>query len=170
MDVPVLVISGLVGAGKSTVGRLAAQALQERDIPYALVDLEWLNEAWPRPADDPWNGRLASRNLAAMWANFSASGADRLIVCATVEDRSHLAWIEAAVPGAACTVAWLDAPVDLVQARVRRRQPDPDWSLAADSDLVARVDVDTVADFIVDNADRDPLEVAESMLRQVGWI
>lgn len=170
MGIPVLVISGLVGSGKSTTGRFAAHALRERDIPYALVDYEWLSESWPRPADDPWNGGTAYLNLAAMWRNFSESGADRLIVCQTIERRSYLSGITGAVPNAECTLVWLRAPLDTVLARIRARQPDPDWYLETAKHLAEEIDPSLVADLVVDNAARPPLEVAEDILRQVGWI
>lgn len=165
-----LVISGPVGCGKSTTGRLAAHVLRERNIPYGLVDYEWLAESWPRPGDDPWNGRVAYLNLAAMWRNFSEIGADRLIVCQTIERRSDLARIDVAIPGAECILVWLSAPLETVLARIRARQPDPDWYEDAAKHLAERGDPSQVADLVVDNAARSPLEVAEDILRQVGWI
>lgn len=170
MGIPVLVISGLVGSGKSTTGRLAAHVLRERGIPYALVDYEWLAESWPRPVDDPWNGRVAYLNLAAIWRNFSASGADRLIVCQTIEQRSSMAGITGAVPDAECTLVWLRAPLETVFARIRSRQSDPDWYLDAAKQMAEKIEPSQVADLVVDNAGRLPLEVAEDILRQVGWI
>ena len=38
-DVPVLVITGAVGAGKSTVAAEASSLLREAAVPHALVDL-----------------------------------------------------------------------------------------------------------------------------------
>jgi adenylylsulfate kinase len=170
VGVSVLVISGVVGSGKSTTGRLAAHVLRERNIPYALVDYEWLAESWPRPADDPWNGQVAYRNLAAMWQNFSENGSDRLIVCQTITERSHLVGISAAVPDAQCTVVWLRASLDTVLARIRARQPDPDWYIDAAKHLAGQIDPSQVADFVIDNNARSPLEVAEEMLGLVSWI
>ena len=170
MGIPVLVISGVVGSGESTTGRLAAHVLRERDVPFALVDYEWLAESWPRPVGDPWNGRVARLNLAAMWRNFSEAGADRLIVCQTMEQRSHLANIEAAVPDAECTLVWLSAPLDTVCARIRARQPDPDWYMDEAKRLLGQIDVLQSADLVVDNATRSPNEVAQEILQHMGWI
>lgn len=98
------------------------------------------------------------------------SGADRLIVCQTIEQRSHLAGISAAVPDAECSVVWLRAPLETVLARIRARQPDPDWYLNAAIHLLAQIDPLQVADLVVDNATRGPLEVAEEILQHLGWI
>src|SRR5580698_9614318 len=75
--VPVLVITGPVGVGKSTIAAEAAWLLRQADVPHALVDLDRIEQSWPVPADDPGNERVSHRNLACMWANFRQAGADR---------------------------------------------------------------------------------------------
>src|ERR1700756_1352350 len=88
--VPVLVITGPVGVGKSTVPNEAAWLLPQADVPPALVDLDRIEQCWPVPADDPWNERVSHRNLACMWANFRQAGADRLILVCVLGARSLL--------------------------------------------------------------------------------
>src|SRR6266516_3641332 len=88
--VPVLVLSGAVGSGKSTIGRSVARQLRQADISHALVDQEWIAYSWPVPADDPWNERVAAQNLACAWVNFRAAGAQRLVLCRVLEARSQL--------------------------------------------------------------------------------
>ena len=68
--VPVLVITGPVGVGKSTIAAEAAWLLRQADVPHALVDLDRIEQCWPVPTDDPGNERVSHRNLACMWANF----------------------------------------------------------------------------------------------------
>ena len=50
--VPVLVLSGSVGSGKSTIGRCVARMLRDGDVPHALVNHEWLAYSWPAAPDD----------------------------------------------------------------------------------------------------------------------
>jgi adenylylsulfate kinase-like enzyme len=129
--VPVLLITGPVGVGKSTIAAEAAWLLRQADVPHALVDLDRIEQCWPVPADDPWNERVSHRNLACMWANFRQAGADRLILTRVLETRSLLRRVTKAVPGAQITVVRLRAPLAVLHQRVRSREAsDPDWFLA----------------------------------------
>jgi hypothetical protein len=127
-SVPVLLITGPVGVGKSTVAAQAAWLLREANVPHALVDLAWIEQCWPVPADDPWNERLSHRNLASLWANFREAGADRLILVRVLEARSLLRRVAEAVPGAEITVVRLRAPLAVLHTRIRSREAsDPGW-------------------------------------------
>ena len=121
LSVPVLVLSGAPGSGKSTIGRLMARRLREADLSHALVDHEWPAYGWPVPADDRWNERIVAHNLTCVWSNFRAAGASRLIYCRVLEIRSLLRHVEHAVPGAAATVVHLRAPLTLIHQRLRER-------------------------------------------------
>ena len=170
-SVPVLVITGPVGVGKSTVAAQAAWLLREADVPHAVVDLPWTGQCWPVPADDPWNERLSHRNLACMWANFREAGADRLIVVRVLEARSLLRRVSEAVPGAEITVVRLRAPVAVLHQRIRSREAgDPSWFLDAATHTAQVLEQASVEDVIADNQDRSAAVVAHDILRRVGWL
>lgn len=169
--VPVLLITGPVGVGKSTVAAEAARLLREANVPHALVDLAWIEQCWPVPADDPWNERLTHRNLACMWANFRQAGADRLLLVRVLEARSLLRQVVEAVPGAEVTVVRLRAPLAVLQARIRSREAsDPSWFLGAATHTAKVLEQARVEDHLVDNEDRPVAAVAEEVLRRVGWL
>ena len=170
LNVPVLVLTGPVGVGKSTVASEAARLLREAHVSYALVDLPRIGEAWPPPADDPWNERLIHCNLASMWPNFRAAGASRLLICRVLECRSLLRYIADAVPGSDIKVVRLRAPLALLHERLSARQsPRPaDWYVNAATYLVERMERSHVEDHLVDNDGRLPYEVAQDVLRCVG--
>jgi hypothetical protein len=170
-SVPVLLVTGPVGVGKSTVTAEAARLLREANVPHALVDLAWIGQCWPVAADDPWNERLLHRNLTCMWANFHEAGADRLILARVLEARSLLRHVVEAVPGARVTVIRLWAPLGVLQARIRSREAgDPRWFLDAAAYTADALEQAGVEDHLVDTEDRPVTDVAEELLRLVGWL
>jgi hypothetical protein len=169
--VPVLVITGPVGVGKSTIAAEAAWLLRQADVPHALVDLDRIEQSWPVPADDPGNERVSHRNLACMWANFRQAGADRLIFARVLETRSLLRRVTVAVPGAQITVVRLRAPLAVLHERIRSREAsDPDWFLHAATHTAEVFERARVEDHLVDNENRPAAVVAGEVLHRVGWL
>ena len=169
--VPVLVITGPVGAGKSTIAVQAATLLREADVPHGLVDLDWIEQCWPVPADDPENERVSHRNLACMWANFRQAGADRLILARGLHDRRPLQRLTEAVPGARITVVRLRAPLAVLHERIRSREAsDPGWYLDAATHAAQVLEHADFEDHLVDNENRPATVVAAEVLHRVGWL
>lgn len=108
-DVPVLVVTGPVGVGKTTVALAASELLDQRGISHALVDADWLRWRYPRSSHDPFETALGLRNLAAVWANYRAAGAGRLILADVMESREAVTAYLSAVPGAEVVVVRLCA-------------------------------------------------------------
>jgi hypothetical protein len=78
--VPVLLISGPVGAGKAPIASEIGTLLRDANLRHAIADLAVIGRVLAGPADDPWNEQLIHRNLAAMWRQFRRAGANRLVL------------------------------------------------------------------------------------------
>ncbi len=92
LGVPVLLITGPVSVGKSSVLSEITELLEAADVPFAAVDLDALSWCYPSPpGDDRFRSGLTLRNLAALWTNFRAAGAERLVVARVIESRDELA-------------------------------------------------------------------------------
>jgi hypothetical protein len=170
MTVPIIVITGTVGVGKSTIATAAHEILFERRIPHACLDIDWLRMSWPERGR--WNYDVAMANLASAWATFRDAGAERLIIVDVVEQRSSLKRYEDAVSGAAIQVCRLTAPAALREQRIGVREQGASlaWHLARSTELDAILDAANVADFVVDNGDRPMADVATEVLVKAGWI
>jgi hypothetical protein len=168
--VPVLLVTGPVGVGKTAVLHEADALLIETGIRHATVELEEIARCWSEGPESP-RGPLVSRNLAALWSNFLAAGASRLLLAGLLEQRSDLRLVEDAVPGAAVTVVRLHAPLSLLEERIRLREPgSPEGELDGARWWVEHLDQERVEDHVVETADRPVLEIAREVLRLAGWI
>ena len=171
-SVPVLIITGPVGVGKTSVAEEIFDELAALDIPHAVVDLDGLGLCWPFGSDDPFNQRMAMANLAAVWQNYRSAGAARLVIARVVETRGELADYRRAVPGAAIQVCLLAATKQTLRARVARRETGSSLeSLARRADELAGVMASSnVADFEVGTEDRALADIAQEVLRRAHWI
>jgi hypothetical protein len=121
--VPVLLVTGPVGVGKTVVTGEAATLLSEAGIPHALADLTVIGACWPPRADDRWNEELIHANLACMWRNFRRAGARRMLLCRVLEARGLLGRVTEAVPGADITVLSPVLFAGIVGSTGRGRRP-----------------------------------------------
>ena len=168
--VPLLIISGSLGTGKTTVLNEATDLLTEAGIPHAAIDLDALAVMHPRL--EPHGVGLLFANLASIWPNYAAAGAERLIVARVVEERAELERYRAAVPGAEIVVCRLTAPVSLMHERLRVREPGmyQEWALARAAELDGILARAGVEDFVVDNGPgRSVGDVAWEVLARAGW-
>ncbi|MGH2350730.1 MAG: hypothetical protein ACRDJN_03840 [Chloroflexota bacterium] len=83
--VPVLLLTGPVRAGKTSVAGEVSARLEQASIPHAVVDMDALRWCYPHPPDDPFGDeQVGLPNLAAVWSNFRAAGATRLVLAHVV--------------------------------------------------------------------------------------
>jgi gluconate kinase len=173
VSVPTFIVTGPVGVGKTTVADEMGYALRDANVPHATVDFDRLTACYPRPAeDDRWGNGIGLTNLAALWKNYQAAGARRLLIACVIEKRSDLDGFREAVPGADILVVRLRATPDTLQARVRKRSHGTgmEWDLNRAVELAALMDAQPVEDMLVDTEDRDPPTIARDILQRAGWL
>ncbi|HVM07520.1 MAG TPA: hypothetical protein VM345_03570 [Acidimicrobiales bacterium] len=171
VPVPVLLITGTVGAGKTTVAYEINDALAEMEVPNATIDLDALTAMWP--PSSRWNADLMFENLAALWPIYRAHGATRLVLAHVLEDGSEVDRYRAAIPGAEITTVRITGPEPVRLERLTRRMPEGpslDWHLARTVELEEILQQAAHEDFVVENDDRPVRDVALDVLRRAGWI
>lgn len=116
---------------------------------------------------------MAARNLGAVWRNFHASGARRLVAAGVVESPEVLAAYQAAVPGSRAVVCQLRAHPERLRSRMAARGRetgdgvDALWRRA--TQLSHALDRVGVADFTVDTDSLDVPAVARLVLTGADW-
>lgn len=167
-----VLITGTVGAGKTSTAEAVGQLLIERNVPHAVIDLDQLRSAWPGPEGDPFNHAIEIANLTSVAANYRAAGAVRLILAGVLEQRSARADYERAVNGSVRVVRLLARP-DELRERLRRRHADDAhdlaWHLERAPELTAILDRAQVADAEIDTTGRPISDVALAVLAAAGW-
>ena len=167
--IPVLVLNGSVGVGKTTIGHAISDVLVSARVPHAFVDRDALCVSWPQSGR--FNEDMANRNLAAVWKNFRAHDATRLIVAGVLESTHDVEALRGAVPGAAIIVCRLRASAAVREARLRAREHgvSREWHLARSVELETILGRVAVDDFSIENDGRTPVAVAHEVLARAEW-
>ena len=170
--VPVLVITGPVGVGKTTVGLEVSGQLDQASVAHAFVDVDALRWCYPRPTGDRFRAALAMQNLAAIWPNFQRAGARRLVLADVLESRAELRRIETAVPGAGVRVVRLRASPSALAARVQQREQGLARGRLVEraAELAQLMDRVQVEDLLVQTDERTISELASEIVSWSGWL
>lgn len=164
-DADGVLITGLYGSGKSSVAAEITYLLQQRQQPYALLDLDYLG--WV--ADHEMGYRIMLRNLAAVASNYRDEGIGVFVLAYFVRDRHALRSIREAL-GVPLRVVRLSVPFGEIERRLTedvtsgRRDDlrDAAASLAREEDV-------GLEDLALDN-DRPLDSVARDVMSWLGWL
>ncbi len=172
-DAEALFVSGTIAAGKTAVAGAAAGLLGDAGIPNAVIDLDWLCQAFPAPAVDPFHNELAFTNLTSIWPNYATLGIERLVVARVIESPRWRARAAASLPGVRISVARITASLETRRGRIVAREIDPRWRdrfLDRTVELEQTLDEQRIEDAVFDNDGATPREVARTLLEWAGWL
>jgi adenylylsulfate kinase-like enzyme len=173
MRIPVLLITGPVAVGKTSVVAEIADTLKVTGIHFAAVDFDALSYCYPpTPGDDRYRTKLTFRNLAAVWRNFRKAGAERLLLACVLESRDDLVRFRRAIPGADVTVVRLHAKAPALRERVDRREVGLGraWHRQRAVELAKIMDAAKVEDILVETDKRTISVIAREILERTGWL
>lgn len=170
---PVAVVTGTIGAGKSTIAALMSEILHERGVRHALVEVDWLGEVYPAPdPSDPYSNDLAMKMLSTIWPQYLEAGITRAIVTMTLENQQELDDLAAAMGQPPVTVVRLLASPETRKERIAAREFGSlkELFLEKTDEIEDKMDCFELGDVIVGNdKDRSPLETARDALEGLGW-
>ncbi len=168
---PALLITGTVGAGKTTTADAAGALLAEAGTPHAVIDLDELCRFWPAPAGDRFNFGLLMRNLRCVAAGHREAGARMLILAGVVETPEELRRCREAVGTGLAVCRLRTGPAELRRRLARRHRGDPDglrWHLDRHAELDAVLDRAGIAGTEVETDGLTAAEAAAAVLAAVG--
>jgi hypothetical protein len=165
-----LIITGTMGAGKTTVLGEASDILSSRHIAHAAIDLDALGIAHLPSA--PSNDGVMYRNLQSVCDNYASVGVRRLLLARALEDRAELELCRSIVSAANTVVCRLTASIETMRQRVETRESGISQRKYVDRVAKLNVILDRarLEDFTVTNENRSLTEVAHEMLVNAGWI
>ncbi len=164
-----VLVTGVYGAGKSTVVADIGALLGEHRVPYGLLDVDFL--AWFDVGQDRTVQRqVVLDNLRHVAASFLDHGARRLALAWSVGDAEQLTQVRAAV-GVPLRVVRLEVDEALVTARLA---DDPTEERAVDDLRVAREWLSTGRGVGLEDltlpGDRPVRETSRAVCAWLGWL
>ena len=167
-EVEGVLITGVYGAGKSSVAEEIANALEARGARFGAVDLDWL--MWfGVPGVEPENlRRVFLANLAAVVANYRDAGVIHFVLAGAVRDREEVGELEAAA-GIPLHVVRLVVSREQIEHRLKN---DPTSGRHGDLEVAREWLTRRVGEGIEDRAvtnDGPIAAVATAILDWLGW-
>jgi hypothetical protein len=165
-----LVITGGMGAGKTSVLGEASDILALRHIAHAAIEVDALGLAF-LPSAATTDGAMYS-NLRSVGDNYSALGVERFLLARAVEDHTQLNLCREIFSATDTAVCRLTASLETMLRRVQMREAGISQReyVARAAKLNVILDLARLEDFTVPKESRSLTDVASEMLVKVGWI
>jgi len=168
-----VILTGTVGAGKTTTLHALGAVLAERGVPHARIDADAVRQLHPAPPGDPFHQELELRHLGALSRSFRDAGARVVLVAAVVERAADVARYAEALGSRTPLLVRLTADPDAVRARLDVRHADDAdalaWHAARAPELAAVLDAAGLDAVLIDTTSRTPAEVAAAIADHGRW-
>jgi len=165
-----LIITGAMGAGKTSVLGEASDILESHHIAHAAIDVDALGLAYLPAASG--NDDVMHDNLRSVCDNYALLGVTRFLLARALESRAELDLYRGIVLATNTVVCRLSANIETMERRVKERE-----SGISQREYVARVaklnlilDRARLEDFSISSENRSITEVAHETLVRAGWI
>lgn len=169
LDAEAVVVTGVYGAGKSTVVADLGFVMEARGLTYGAIDVDWLG--WfDDGRDAAAHQQVVLANVRDLCLRYLDLGIRRLALARSVRDESALHDLRSAIP-APLRVVRLEVARPLVEERLSR---DPTEERRTDDLTVAmqwlRDGHGVGLEDLVVPGDQPPRRISHSIARWLGWI
>jgi gluconate kinase len=171
-DTHLVLISGSVGVGKTSVGQELSAQLEHGSISHTFVDLDNLAQTYPRPEDDPFGQILALENLKTVWSNAQTRGVQNLVITRVIESAEGARRVADTVGARRVKIVQLTASDDTLLQRVRRREigSGRSWHEIRALELSEKLSKADFPDLFVNTDQRPPRDIAREILEACNWL
>lgn len=166
----VLLISGTMGSGKTTVLGEMSDVLSQHGVHHAAIDMDTLGCGHlPGKASAD---HVMMDNLASVWRNYAAAGAHRVLLARAVETLDELTRITAAIPSNDMTIVRLTADRTTLQRRIAQREPGMNQNvfMKRATELDKILSTANLEHFVIVNDGQSMTEVAQDILMRAEWL
>ena len=165
-----LIITGTMGAGKTSALGEASDILSLKGITHAAIDLDSLGLAL-LPSTASTDGAMY-RNLQSFCENYSSLGVKRLLLARAIEDCAELELCKGIVSASNTVICRLTASIAVMEQRVRLRESGVSRQhyVARVAKLNTIIDRANLENFTITNENRPLNNVAHEILLKAGWI
>lgn len=170
--VHVVIVTGPVGAGKTTTMWTLGELLSAATVPHAVLDVDEVRAFHPTPPDDRFGLRLGRRNTAAVTANYLAEGARVLVLADVIEHSGDVDDYRRMLPGAEITVVRLYVPMETIFRRLETREPEATlaWYRHRAPELQAIMERERIGDLVITVGQRTPADVAAEIASRLALV
>jgi predicted kinase len=163
-----ILITGSMGAGKTTILGEASDLLASRGVVHAAIDADGFANGWLPAAA---SRGLLYGNLRATCEHYMSAGVQRFLFAEAIETADHVDRVRDVLGRPQLVVCRLTAPLETMQQRVRGREPGLLQQRFVDrcAELERILDTAAVEDFSIANHDRPVTDVANELLARAGW-
>jgi adenylylsulfate kinase len=162
-----VLLTGVLGVGKSTLAADLADLLDEAGVPVAALDLDWL--AWTNVSGASRVGEhdMMLANLRPIVDRYRSAGARYFVLARTIRGYDELATLGEAL-AMPLRVIEVTIPFEMIARRLATDPTEARQRVLAQSERWISEHSSDIADFVLVN-DRSVREVAVEILDWLGW-
>lgn len=165
-SISLLIVTGPVGAGKTSAAEAVFDLLSANKTPCAVIDFDWLTAAYPAPAGDRFNFRLGIKNLSSIIPHYLALGIKIFIIPTVVESKDEIETFKKLIKGTDIFVIRLTAEPATLHKRLDKREIGNllEWHKKRAIELIDIFETNKLENIIIDTEDKSIESIAKEIL------
>ncbi len=167
-DVEGVVLTGIYGVGKSSVVAEMAYLLEQHDIGYGAIDVDWLWWFEIPDLSKEQSRNILFANLKAVVTNYMDAGASRFLLAWSIRSQEDLDTLKSIVPFPLRVIA-LTTSLENIKERLSADVTTERQEDIRNSEKWLKAGIDSNIHEAEVSNDRPIQEVATEILELVGW-